>query len=203
MATSNLISKSFGDILLESGNGTPNHISPRGSYYTNKDSGTLFINADGSTGWDSFNRISYGDIYIQGNSTAVPTGTLSTNTWYLLSGLTFVEGFVNGVTKGNGGFLTVGAGRGGRYQFIATGTLSYLTSTSNYELGVSKNSNVPLTGNYQGATLASTSPTTNIGVQGYIDLVPGDTLQLVARNISTTAKISLSHGVLIVTRVGD
>ena len=43
MATTNLNTQSIGDILIESGNGSPDHISPIGSYYTNEDSGTIYF----------------------------------------------------------------------------------------------------------------------------------------------------------------
>ena len=47
MATTNLNSKSLGDILLESGNGSPDHTSPSGSLYSYTDTGKVYRNIDG------------------------------------------------------------------------------------------------------------------------------------------------------------
>ena len=49
MATTNLLSQSLGDILVETGNGTPNHTSPSGAVYTDQDTGFQYLNLDGST----------------------------------------------------------------------------------------------------------------------------------------------------------
>ena len=73
MATTNLESQSLGGILVQSGNGTPDHTAPSGSYYTNIDTGTLFINSAGSsTGWETLNKVAWGEMYIQTNTTNTP-----------------------------------------------------------------------------------------------------------------------------------
>jgi hypothetical protein len=199
MATINLISKSLGGVLVESGNGIPNHTSPIGSYYTNKDTGTIHINVDSSTGWDALNRVSYGEIYINGNTTATTVGVI--NTWYLTTALSWTQGSVNGVTL-SGGTLTVGAGRGGKYEVISEGTLDYVAA-SNFEFGISKNSGTPITGLYQGVGLSATILTSCVTVNGFIDLAPGDTISVVVRNIVDTSNVILKHGGVILNRVGD
>ena len=49
MATTNLSSSSSGDILIENGNGTPDHTSPLGSPYVDLDTGLHYVNTGGST----------------------------------------------------------------------------------------------------------------------------------------------------------
>lgn len=44
MATTNLISRTLGTLLFQSGNGTPDHASHAGSLYTNIDTGICYIN---------------------------------------------------------------------------------------------------------------------------------------------------------------
>jgi len=44
MATTNLISRTVGTLLFESGNGVPNHTSPTGSIYADLDSSINYIN---------------------------------------------------------------------------------------------------------------------------------------------------------------
>lgn len=52
MATTNLVSQSYGDVLLESGSGTPDHTSPKGSIYVDIDAPTIYKNVDGATDWE-------------------------------------------------------------------------------------------------------------------------------------------------------
>ena len=74
MATTNLQTQSLGNILVESGDGTPNHTSPKGSYYTNITTGSIFINNTGdSTGWEMLNKVAWGEMYIQSNTTNTTT----------------------------------------------------------------------------------------------------------------------------------
>ena len=63
MATTNLISKSLGDILLESGNGSPDHTSPKGSLYVDQDTAKVYQNTDGATNWQSYQTVAYGEFY--------------------------------------------------------------------------------------------------------------------------------------------
>ena len=79
MATTNLISKSLGNVLTQSGNGTPDHASPAGSLYSDKDSGVLYQNSNGSTSWFPLQTVAYGEGYYQANTTSTTTSTL--NTW--------------------------------------------------------------------------------------------------------------------------
>lgn len=53
MATTNLISTSFGDALLECGNGVPDHTSPKGSMYMELNSSPprFYKNTDGAITW--------------------------------------------------------------------------------------------------------------------------------------------------------
>lgn len=51
MATTNLISISYGDLKIQHGNGTPDHSAEKGTIYTDLDSGKQYGNIDGSTSW--------------------------------------------------------------------------------------------------------------------------------------------------------
>jgi len=50
MATTNLITRSHGDIVFQHGNGTPDHASPLGSEYVDLDTGLHYTNT-GGTSW--------------------------------------------------------------------------------------------------------------------------------------------------------
>ena len=51
MATTNLTSKTIGDIRVEHGSGAPDHTSPKGSRYTDVATAKLYENTDGATTW--------------------------------------------------------------------------------------------------------------------------------------------------------
>ena len=80
MATSNLISKSLGSILNQSGNGVPNHTSSQGSTYVDQTTSILYVNTDGGTTWVDYNKVSYGNMSVTSNATTISTPV--TNTWY-------------------------------------------------------------------------------------------------------------------------
>lgn len=62
MATTNLIEKTIGDIVIGHGNGTPNHVSKLGSLYIDIDTGLYYRNNDGNVGWDvDFPKLTSGD----------------------------------------------------------------------------------------------------------------------------------------------
>ena len=203
MATTNLISKSLGDILTESGNGTPNHVSPKGSLYTNQDTGTLHINNDGVTGWTSMNVVSYGTIYVQENTTALPTGTMVANTWYSTSGLTWNTSIANNGFDSTGNVLTLQTGRDGLYEVIASATMIINVTGADYEVGISKNGASPGNGAYNGASVTSLQSTGGISIITKMNLTGGDTLSLSLRNINSTVKGILKHGGIMATRIGD
>jgi hypothetical protein len=52
MATTNLITRSHGDIVFQHGNGTPDHASPLGSEYVDLDTGLHYTNI-GGVSWSS------------------------------------------------------------------------------------------------------------------------------------------------------
>jgi len=52
MATTNLITRSHGDIVFQHGNGTPDHASPLGSEYVDLDTGLHYTNT-GGVSWSS------------------------------------------------------------------------------------------------------------------------------------------------------
>lgn len=203
MATTNLVSKTLGDVLVQSGTGTPDHAASRGSYYTNVSTGTIFINTNGSTGWDSLNRVSFGDVYIQNNATLTTIG--SNTTWFTLTGLTWTVGLNNGISVATNGVMTVATGRGGRYNVVLTSTIAYSTAAATIEVGISKNGVAPATGYYQGSTLSAEVATQGLSSTNYIDLVDGDTIQAAIRVPPgfTAANAILKHGGITLTRIGD
>ena len=104
MPTTNLQTQSLGNILVESGNGTPDHTSPKGSYYTNITTGSLFINSDGtSLGWEMLNKVSWGEMYIQSNT----TNTTTTTNWVSTTGLTWSFAGGNGTEMVTNGKLRI------------------------------------------------------------------------------------------------
>ncbi len=96
MATTNLISQSMGDILVETGNGTPDHTSPRGSTYVDQDTGIIYTNTDGAVNWVDYNTFTYANMWLTGNTTNT-TVTVS-STWYSLRPLSWTGGTTEDIT---------------------------------------------------------------------------------------------------------
>ena len=120
MPTTNLQTQSLGNILVESGNGTPDHTSPKGSYYTNITTGSLFINSDGtSSGWEMLNKVSWGEMYIQSNT----TNTTTTTNWVSTTGLTWSFAGGNGTEMVTRGKLSIRPNKEGVYYLLATGSV--------------------------------------------------------------------------------
>lgn len=209
MATTNLQSQSLGGILIESGNGTPNHISPRGSYYTNIDTGSLFINSSGtSTGWEMMNKVAWGEIYLQANGTDTP----GTTNWVSLSGLSWNFTGGNGVEMSPRGKIRVKSGKGGLYHLLAVGSIQtqLVTSSWDFFLGVSKNGLTPSDGFFQGCQLdgnltatAAEEDDKSLTITNIISLSAGDTLEMSLRMSSTTPTGRLESGNIFIYRIGD
>lgn len=199
MATSNLISKSLGNVLTESGNGTPNHNSNKGSLYVDQNTGILYTNIDGDGTWVDKNKVSYGNMYVTGNTTQI---SVVQNTWYSLSGATWVNGVTNGVTfSGDVDTLNVQNGKEGKYLIIGNARINRQTSNALYEVGISINSLNPSLGNYFLSCTTATENTSSINVHGYFNLVNNDTVQLVARNITGTQNILVSESSLTIIKL--
>lgn len=201
MATSNLSSKSLGDILLQSGNGTPNHSSPKGSLYTDQDTATLYINTSGTTTtWQNFVPISYGEGYYVSNGVA--TTISASNTWYAVNN-TFTTGATNGFSV-SANTLVVGSGRDGLYNVQGSVTIAWVAGTPNYEVGISINGGTPPSvsgGTYNGATISTTYTTANIAFDRQFTLNGGDTIQLAVRNLTDTSNVIIRHAQLVAHRV--
>lgn len=197
MATTNLISKSLGDVLTESGNGTPNHISPKGSLYVDKDSGNLYQNIDGATTWISFSTVAYGHGYYQDNTVATTIST--TNTWTAV-GNNLTEGLNVGFSADTNTLVMLD-GYDGNYEINGEVTIDYSVGSGNYEVGISINNDLPTAGNYNGSTIDLTYQTQTIGIETNKNLVGGDDISFGVRNLSNTNNIIIKHAHLFIRRL--
>ena len=190
MATTNLISKSLGNILVESGNGLPDHVSPKGSSYVDQDTATLYINQDGNVAWNALKTVAYGEVFYQDNTTQT---TISSIDVWTAVGNTFTEGDVNGFSASTD-TMVVEAGRAGKYQIVGNATLDYVGGTNNFEVGISINSAIPIAGAFNGGALAATYTKANIDINVIIDLSDDDTIELAVRNKDQTNNVIILHG---------
>jgi len=198
MATTNLISKSLGDILTESGNGSPDHVSPKGSLYTDKDTGKLYQNKDGNTLWVLLNTVAYGEADFSDNTNATTINTQ--NVWETVNA-TFVEGDVIGFSATTN-TLTLLSGYDGVYDIRCDATIQYVAGTNNYEIGLSINGNDPTSGSYQGGLVDATYTRQHIGFNVIESLSGGTTLGIDVRNITNTDNIIVRNSQLIARKIG-
>lgn len=199
MATTNLISKTLGCVLTESGNGTPDHTSPLGSIYSDKDTGRVYTNIDGGTLWEQLSVVAYGEAYVQENTS--PT-TISDDNW-TASGINMTEGIVIGFSGGTTN-LTLLDGYDGDYEVKLDATLTYVAGSVNFEAGVSVNGADPADGTFGGCFLNSTQLTQHVGSQSIISLTGGTTLSIDVRNatVADSNNVILEHAQLFARKVG-
>jgi hypothetical protein len=197
MATTNLISKSLGNVLTQSGNGVPDHTSPAGSLYSDIDSGILYQNSNGTTAWFPLQTVAYGEGYYQESGTTTTIGTI--NTWVGV-GNTFLVSDSVGVS-GSTNTLVLKSGYDGRYEVRGDVTISYVAGTNNYEVGLSVNNVVPAAGTYGSATIDVTYTRQHIGFQTIVNLVGGDNLRLAVRNTTSTNGVIIRHAQLFLRKV--
>jgi hypothetical protein len=91
MATSNLIIKSVGNIQIESGSGIPNHISPKGSLYSDSITGYSYINNGGSI-WRRIQRPNNANLFMNSNTTLTVTPQFNWSNFQGVGSLEFFEG---------------------------------------------------------------------------------------------------------------
>lgn len=197
MATTNLISKSLGDILTQSGNGSPDHTAPSGSLYVDEDTGSLYINKNGVTAWEVLQTVSYGEGYYQDN--AATTTISAANTWTSV-GNTLTSGNNNGFSVSTN-TLVLDAGRTGTYQISANVTIQRVAGSPQFEVGVSRNNASPIASAYNGASVNSTFTTANITVNFHVVLNGGDNIKLAVRNLSGTNNVIIKHAQLFATKI--
>jgi len=198
MSTTNLISKSLGDVLLESGNGTPDHISPKGSLYVDQDSGVAYQNKNNATAWAILNSVAYGEGYYQNNATQTTISTV--NTWVAV-GNTLIAGTNRGFSA-NTSTLVVLPGYDGKYEVRGDVTIEHVGGTPNFEVGLSINGAVPVAGTYNGNQVDATFTRQHIGFSTIANLVGGDTLQFGVRNITGTNNVIIRHAGLFIRKNG-
>jgi len=209
MPTTNLQSQSLGNILIESGTGTPDHTSPKGSYYTNITTGSLFINSNGtSTGWEMLNKVAWGEMYIQSNT----TNTTTTTNWVSTTGLTWSFAGGNGTEMTTNGRLRIRQNKGGVYYILATGSVQVQNVASAYTFffGVSKNGATPSDGFWQGGMLGGALTATvaeeddkTFSVTNFVSLSAGDTLEIALRSSSAVPLARLEAANIFIYRIGD
>lgn len=197
MATTNLISKSLGDIFLETGNGTPDHTSPKGSLYVDQDTAKVYQNSDGSTSWQVYQTVAYGEAYYQGNTTATVINT--TNTWTLVDN-TFILGDVVGVTS-SGATISILPGYDGEYEVRGDLTISYVAGTNNYEVGLSVNDLNPSTGSYNGALIDVTYTRQHIGFETIVSMTSSTSLKLSVRNLTNTDNVIIRNSQVFLRKI--
>lgn len=196
MATTNLITKSLGDILTESGNGSPDHVSPKGSLYTDKDTAKIYQNKDGTNNWYELNTIAYGEVYFVENTNAT---TINTQNVWESSNVTYTGGTNVGFSADTSS-LTLLNGYDGFYEIRGDSTISYVAGTNNYEVGLSINGGDPLSGTYGGTLIDATYSRQYVGFSTIQYLTGGTTLSFDIRNITNTDNVILRHGQIVTRR---
>lgn len=197
MPTTNLSSQSLGDVLVQSGNGSPDHASAIGSLYTNKDTASVFTNVDGTgTGWEQLQRSGFGELTMTATTTVSPSTSAFTAVTSNIS-----LGNANAFTLSTGK-LSLSTGRAGKYGCLMTCTIARNAVTTTYEIGITKNGVAPTGGQFQGASVDTTHTVDNVSVFVYLDLVATDTLGL-AIKAAGAGNVNITKFALVAYRISD
>ena len=206
MATSNLVSKSLGDIQLQSGSGTPDHTGTTSNLYF--DSGSfglyklnpIYSASNVTTTWDKISSNESLSIVSTTNSSLTAS---STSIWYTMSGSSFgwTTQNSNGFSVSNGRVTLTGSS--GDYYVNAFATIDYTATLANFRIGIGKNALNPVTGFYASGTLWATGQQyQTVNVVGVISLVSGDTLELAFNSSqSSTGTTSISGASLTLNKI--
>lgn len=201
MATTNLSTQSLGGILVQSGDGTPDHTSPVGSLYTDQSSGVLYQNIDGSTGWEQLNTISYGEMYLIANATATPIA--SQNTWVVVSNIAWGQSDWNGVempASPDDHKMQILTGRAGTYQAAFSATINDNGATAGtFQVGLSVNGASPAS--YEAVTVNATTTNATVTIQAHMQLSDSDTVAVAVRNTANANDVLITHANMILNKV--
>lgn len=196
MATTNLISKTLGEIRLQSGNGEPDHTAVAGSIYSDIDTGSVYISKGGGN-WEPLVGVTYGEAFYTDNTTA--TNITTTNVWFQVA-----NNFNLGTSVGfsvDGNKFVLGEGRAGKYHIDANFTIQNVAGLASYDCGISVNGANPVNGSFNTGTINATFIYDNVSVSFDVELEDEDELTLAVRNITNTNNIIVRHGQINVYRV--
>ncbi len=158
MASTNIKSVSVGNILIQSGNGYPTHLSLKGSFYTDLDTATQYINKNGLNDWSTNIDSSNINVFVSGITSSIVTGgTFNNNT----DTLTFTNSTggsftVTGITD----YYTTGG------TFINNNLILTNNSGSSVTTLINNFSGITVNGNINANAFVTNSGTTNQFVKG-------------------------------------
>lgn len=188
----NIIDKSLGSILLQSGSGTPTHIATNGYFYSDYDSTVSYQYT--LSGWTVVSQCAFGSFEITGNTNT----TLDTASWRSLSALTFISGDLLGCTY-SGGKLIISSGYSGSYYIDCVLSAKRSAANANYSIGISINSLTPTSDSIGCSTVQTTYATeSGLKISTRKNLVSGDTVSIA---YNTTANIIPKNVKLILIKI--
>ena len=206
MATTNLITKSLGNIVIQSGNGSPDHSAVSGSLYYNLDTTILWQNIDGSSSsyWMPLIPAIYGELQLIRNATTI--NATSTTGFFSTSGLTWqcYNNNKKGFTK-NGGTLILNNGLTGTYRIIMhAGMIIPSTTAGFYDVGIAINGIVTNTPKYKSACgFNATKNAAHASVILDTTLNGGDNVSVAVGNASATGNFIVRDANLIIYRIDE
>lgn len=207
MATTNLISKSLGGVLTESGNGIPNHISPKGSTYVDQDSGIKYINTNGVSQWRSINNVVYAKNTLTGNTSEI--NGVSTGLWYPLE-TNFATGTIPWSASTTYGITYTATTNqfiidyGGQYGIGMNATFDRVSlNDTRFRMGVAIDSIIQTNRDTALCSINSSETKATTSLYNVYNLSGNTTVEMVVSNTTSTTNILVSEANITITRIGD
>jgi hypothetical protein len=174
MAANNLVSKSLGSILQQTGNGVPTHVAPMGTMYVDINTGRLYVYSN-AFGWIDYNKTAFAAAYINDNVTTSPFASTG---WFTTTNLTWTPIGGNGISATTDGRLILSSNLAGRYKIITEATIQYVATTAIYQFGTATNLTI-YPGSYSDHAVGTTTSGSfaNIGSNHIITLSANSVVQ--------------------------
>lgn len=207
-----IISKSLGTLMVQSGDGVPAHVAPIGSLYTDATSYILYSYKQ-SFGWVPLNTISYGEYHYQdwAATTTIPKTPDWTRFPSVFSASTMQNGMelfgiTNKYTNTTYKSDRITILRSGNYEVKAIATIFSTTADDNViRVGVAKNSAVT---SIQAASWIYQAVANNqkrycqIGLSGVLkNVLSGDTIGLVIASDTASVSVACKHASIFLKRI--
>lgn len=194
MATTNLVTKSLGNLLIGSGSGTPDHQPNFSSLYFRQLENGFYKYSPvitGNTSGVTREWVEVPEMISVSINSIQPSGNFSSSTstdWFTISGSQYNwSATSNNGFSVNNGKITLTA-TSGTFQYDIYVSIKYTSMLTLFRVGLGKNGLIPTEGNYANSSLFSaTHLYNNVNVFGFIDLSVGETVEIGVNTPNSTA----------------
>lgn len=197
MATNKLVKKTLGNILVQSGEGSPDHFSTNGTLYTDILSGILY---QYKNDWIPLEVVGYGEYGFQDNTTSINM----TTSWTKVNNILRPSSIENGISL-SGSSDKIEILRDGNYLIKASMTITSTDADDNIiRVGIAHNNlatDIHSTGFIYQKNSTDQKQMTHIGIFGLIkNVIKNDTISFIIKSETASAIVIAKHATIFIKR---